>query len=288
MKRNEVREISYSGSAQSRAGRALIRSIENCTGRIGLIKRALDYDKEILRSGKNFWEVIVNRYHLDLDIVSGDFDCIPSEGPLLVVSNHPYGILDGLMLGYILSQKRKDFRILAHQVFKKSKELNKVILPISFDETKEAAKQNIATRSVALQHLKEGGCIGIFPGGTVSTAVKPFGKPMDPSWRRFTAKLVSKSEATVIPIFFYGSNSRLFQIASHIHYNLRMALLINEFKRRVDDKVMISIGKSLPDSELKNLRNDSNGLMDYLRIKTYGLSVDPKQEFDCGFEFQTD
>ncbi|MEE2774227.1 MAG: lysophospholipid acyltransferase family protein [Pseudomonadota bacterium] len=285
MRPSEVREISYSDSAHSKAGRALIRSIENCTGRIGLIKRAENYDKEIVRSGRNFWEVIVDRYHLDLEIVSGDVNTIPPKGPLVVVSNHPYGILDGLMLGYILSQKRKNFRILANQVFMKSDDLSEAILPICFDDTKEAAKKNITTRAVALEYLKDGGCIGIFPGGTVSTARKPFGKPVDPSWRRFAAKLILKSQANVVPIFFYGSNSRIFQIASHIHYNLRLALLLNEFKRRVDDKVLISIGQSLPSEEITELKNDSNALMEYLRLKTYGLSVDPEQDFECGFEF---
>ena len=70
---------------------------------------------------------------------------IPKDGPLILVANHPFGILDGLILGYILSKSRQDFKILANQVFCKSDDLNDIILPISFDETKEASKMNIAT-----------------------------------------------------------------------------------------------------------------------------------------------
>ena len=286
MKKDVARDISYSSSAQSFAGRALIRSLENMTGRIGLIKRAADYELEV-ESGKNFWEVIVDRYHVKLDFVTGQLDNLPNSGPLVVVSNHPYGILDGLILGYILSQTRGDFRILAHRIFRKARDLDKVILPISFDESREAAEQNITTRRKALNYLREGGCIGIFPGGTVSTAVKPFGRAMDPNWRRFTAKLISKSGASVLPIHFEGTNSRLFQIASHLHINLRMGLLINEFRRKVDNEVKLSIGNILPSDELSARKNDANVMMNYLRNETYKLSTESERIFDVGFDFDS-
>jgi putative hemolysin len=80
----------------------------------------------------------------------------------------------------------------------------------------------------------------------VSTAAKPFGQPMDPGWRSFTAKMVAKSEATVVPVFFEGANSRLFQIASHLHTTLRMALLIKEFRSRIDEPVRVVIGRADP------------------------------------------
>lgn len=280
-----TRDISYANSAQTRAGRGLIRLTENLTGRIKLIRMAKGYDAEV-RAGRDFWEVMVERYALGLDVRSGSLDSIPREGPLVVISNHPYGILDGLMLGYILSQTRGDFRILAHQVFRKAEDLNRIILPISFDETKEAQRVNINTRKIALGYLSEGGCIGIFPGGTVSTALKPFGRPMDPGWRRFTARLIAKSGATVVPVFFDGHNSRLFQIASHVHYTLRMALLINEFKLRVGEKVPVVIGEPLPPEEIAARGNDAMALMDYLRAETYRLSPQPIQDLSYGFEFE--
>ena len=178
--------------------------------------------------GRDFWQVMVDRYGLSLDITAGSLANIPSEGPLILVANHPYGILDGLMMGHILSEVRGDFRILAHRVFRKAEDLDRVILPISFDDTKEATKLNIETRKTALRYLADGGAIGIFPGGTVSTAPKPFGQAMDPGWRAFTARMIAKSGATVVPVFFEGANSRLFQVASHLHATLRMALLIKE------------------------------------------------------------
>jgi len=199
------REISYAHSAKSKAGRALIRVLENTTGRIRMIKRAEGYEQEVA-AGADFWEVMTERYGVSLEILGGSLDDIPRDGPLTMIANHPYGILDGLMMGHMLSHSRGDFRILANAVFRKSEEINRILLPISFDQDKQAVAQNLATRKAALSYLGEGGAIGIFPGGTVSTSSKPFSRAMDPAWRTFTAKLVSKSQANVVPVFFDGAN----------------------------------------------------------------------------------
>jgi putative hemolysin len=283
--RSVAREISYASSASTKAGRAVIRSVENLTGRLKLIRMAQDYEREV-EAGRDFWQVMVDRYGLSLQVIGGSFDHIPKDGPLVIIANHPYGILDGLMLGHILSKTRGDFRILAHRVFRKARELDRVILPISFDETREAQALNIETRREALEFLGAGGAIGIFPGGTVSTALKPFGRPMDPSWRRFTARLIAKSGATVVPIYFEGHNSRLFQLASHLHQTLRLALLVSEFKIRVGEPVRIAIGRPLDPAALAAHAGDARALMDFLRAETYRLSPTPIDDLSYGFEFE--
>ncbi|MBT54543.1 MAG: acyltransferase [Mameliella sp.] len=284
-RRHIARDISYSYSASTRGGRAMIRLMENATGRFGLIKRAKGYEEEVAR-GRDFWEVIVERYGLGLDVIGGSLDNIPKDGPLIVIANHPYGILDGLIMGHILSVVRGDFRILANSVFRKAEELNKIILPVNFDESKEAMQQNIATRKEAMSYLGEGGCIGIFPGGTVATAERPFGKPMDPGWRTFTARLIAKSNATVVPIYFDGHTSRLFQLASHLHTTLRMGLLIKEFRKRVDTPVRVSIGAPIPRADIDARAKDARAMMDFLRKATYELSPTPLTSYDYGFEFE--
>ncbi|MBT0956470.1 lysophospholipid acyltransferase family protein [Alphaproteobacteria bacterium KMM 3653] len=280
-----ARDISYASSAQSKGGKAFIRLFENATGRLRLIKRAEGYDRDVAE-GRDFWQVMTERYGLSLDVVSGSLDYIPKTGPVILIANHPYGILDGMMLGHILSITRGDFRILAHRIFRRAEELNRIILPVDFDGTKEAVKQNLETRKEALSYLAEGGAMGIFPGGTVSTSLKPFSQPMDPGWRTFTSKLVAKSGATVVPIYFHGHNSRLFQLASHLHVTLRMAMLIHEFKNKVDEPVRISIGKPIERAELDARRGDSRAMMDFLRCSTYALSPKPLKSMDYGFEFE--
>ncbi len=285
MARQITREISYASSAKSKSGRAMIRVVENVTGRMGLIRRAAGYDRETA-TGRDFWQVIVERYGLSLDVAGGSFDDIPVKGPLILISNHPYGILDGLMMGHILSRLRGDFRMIAHRVFRTAEELNRVILPIDFDETKEAVRLNLETRTTALEYLGQGGAIGVFPGGTVSTSARPFSAPLDPVWRNFTARMIARSDATVVPIYFAGHNSRLFQVASHLHYNLRMALLIKEFRARIDEPVRIVIGKPIPRPALDALKPDPKAMMDFLRRSTYDLSPRPLRSYDYGFEFE--
>ncbi len=283
--RHIARDISYAYSAQTRGGRAMIRTMENLTGRIRLIKRAEGYEHEVA-AGRDFWQVMVERYGLSLEVTGGNLANIPSEGPLIVIANHPYGILDGLMMGHILSQTRGDFRILANSVFRKAEDLNRVVLPVSFDETKEAVVLNLQTRKTALNYLSQGGAIGIFPGGTVSTGARPFGQPLDPSWRSFTARMIAKSGAKVVPIYFEGHTSRLFQVASHLHSTLRMGLLIKEFGKRVDTPVEVAIGKPIAQHELAERATDAKSLMAFLRHKTYELAngaVDPNA---LGFEFE--
>ncbi|MEL6467041.1 MAG: lysophospholipid acyltransferase family protein [Pseudomonadota bacterium] len=283
--REITREISYSHSAETKGGRALIRLLENTTGRLRLIKRAEGYECEVA-AGRDFWAVMVERYGLSLNIVAGHLDNIPQDKPLVLIANHPYGILDGLMMGHILSTIRGDFRIMANSVFKKAEELNEVLLPISFDNTREAMALNVATRKEALRYLGAGGAIGIFPGGTVSTAAKPFSRPMDPGWRSFTARMVAKSDATVVPLYFDGHTSRLFQIASHLHNTLRLGLLIKEFKKRIDTPVDVVIGAPIGRDVLDPMAKEPKQMMEFLRKATYELNPNPNKVFDLGYEFE--
>ncbi|MEL6583121.1 MAG: lysophospholipid acyltransferase family protein [Pseudomonadota bacterium] len=284
--RRNARDISYASAAETRFGRMLIRSLENITGRPRLIRMAQGYEHEVA-AGRSFWEVMVERYGLHLDVTQGSLDDIPREGPLVVISNHPFGILDGLMLGYMLATTRGDFRILANHVFRKARDLNQVILPISFEPTREAMQTNLETRKTALRYLAAGGCIGIFPGGTVSTSLKATkGRAMDPGWRTFTAKMIAKSGATVLPIYFDGANSRRFQIASHVHPTLRLGLLINEFKARVGRAVEVSVGRPIDPETIAAHSKDPRGMMDFLRETTYQLSPIPLADLSYGYEFE--
>ena len=284
--RASVRDLSYAGSAPSRAGRLLIRCLENATGRLALIRRAAGYDRDVAE-GAAFFEVLRKRFGLSLDVQGGSLDLIPRTGPLIIVSNHPFGILDGLMMGHLLTQTRKDFKILANSVFNRSEDLDAMLLPISFDTTKQALALNLETRRSALDYLDRGGAIGVFPGGTVSTGDTARARPMDPRWRRFTARMIAKSHATVVPVYFHGQNSGLFQRASHLHSNLRLGLLIREFRARVDTPVTISIGKPIDRDILDPLAKDATALMDFLRETTYALSPDADPCFDLGYDFET-
>ena len=269
-----AREISCAEALPGLRGQ-VARGLENLTGRPGLIRRARGCDAEIAR-GSDFWEVMVRRYGIRLELVGRSLAEIPRAGPLVLVANHPFGILDGLMMGHILARARGgDVRVLAHEVFRRAPELERLILPIDLSGTATAARANIETRRAALDHLRQGGAIGVFPGGTVSTPHHPFGQPMDPAWRLFTARMVMRSGATVVPVFFEGANSRLFHLASHMSCALRMGLLLKEFRARTDRTVRATLGAAIGPERLADFANDPRALMGYLRQRTYALSPDP-------------
>jgi putative hemolysin len=159
-----------------------------------------------------------------------------------------------------------------------------VILPIDFEETKEAQQVNLRTRRDSLAYLESGGCVGVFPGGTVSTSSKLLNRAMDPAWKTFTAKMIQRSRAEVIPVYFEGQNSRLFQIVSHAHITLRQALLINEFDRKVGGDVPVRIGPPIPRAEIEGFKGDAKGLMDHLRVATYKLSRPAMRDYSYGLD----
>ena len=278
-------DLSYAHSAQSRLGRSIIRCLENATGRSALLSRSPNL-RTNMHSIQNFWHSIMEGYGVTIDIMQGELGDIPVDQPFIVVANHPYGILDGLVMGSVLAQSGANFKIIANDIFNKAREISDKILPISFKNTREAISLNLRTRKNAITHLSHGGAIGIFPGGTVSTSSKLFSQPADPAWRSFTAKMIFKSNALVVPIFFDGNTSRIFQLASHLHPNIRAGLLLREFKLRLDKPVRIVIGKPIPRCRMDLFKNDSRKIMDFLRLETYKLSPNKNQTFEYGYEFE--
>lgn len=279
----DSRELTYATSAKSRAGRAVVRTIENLTGRRRLLRALQDYQSE-LGGARTFWEVMWDRFDLKLELPGAGLANIPSEGPVVCVANHPYGIVDGLALGMVLSKARgRDFKMLANQWLVPAPEIMGNILPVERDETREAMRVNLATRRAALAELKGGGCIGVFPAGTIAAGRKIYKRrAFDPSWKTFTASMIGLGRATVVPMFFEGQNSRAFQIASHINPTLRLSLLINEFRNRVGDTIRLVIGEPIPFEELKPQLAEPGALMAHLRRRTYTLSESFFDELTAG------
>ena len=253
----------------------LIRSIEYLTGQPKLFKLYRSYQEKPER-WKSFWDGCVNLLKLRINISNVDLDKIPETGPAIVVANHPFGVLDGLVLSWIVSQKRKDFKLLVHSLLLRAPETKGNLLPIDFTGDKQALLTNLDTRKKARKHISDGGCIIIFPSGTVSTTLKFYQKKtkaFDCEWKKFTSRLIKQTDPNIIPINFPGTNSLAFQIFSHISLVLRSSLLFFEIKRRINSDVEVFVGESFKYSELEdNLSNDE--LADLLRTKTYLLDQD--------------
>ena len=124
-------DVSYAQSAKKDLGKFIIKFLENATGRLALIKRVQSLRLNFSTS-KNFWQSIINGYGVKIDVLRGDLQYIPTDGPVVVVANHPYGILDGLVMGSVLAESGTNFKIVANDIFQKVQYIRDVILPISF------------------------------------------------------------------------------------------------------------------------------------------------------------
>jgi putative hemolysin len=198
---------------------------------------------------------------------------LPKSGPLVFLANHPFGVVDGLILCDMAIKARGNFRVLVNAMLCRDRNLAPHFLPIDFEESKQAAKNNIRTKKMAQQCLAENIPLLIFPSGFVSTADrKGFGKVVDAPWTTFAAKLIRDSQATVVPIHFEGQNSRLFHIASHISEPLRMALLLNEASNKFGSQVNVKIGDTITWAELETVGNRQE-LTRYLYDKVNSLAM---------------
>ena len=264
--------FSYADPEDPILKKILIRSIEFLTGQPKLFKLYRRY-QENPNLWKSFWDGCVDLLKLKIIISNFDLEKIPSTGPAIVVANHPFGVLDGLVLSWLVSQKRNDFKLLVHSLLLRAPETKGNLLPIDFTGDKKALLTNLETRKKARKHISEGGCIIIFPSGTVSTTLKFYqkkAKAFDCEWKKFTSRLIKQTDPKIIPINFPGTNSLAFQIFSHISLVLRSSLLFFEIKRRINTEVEVFVGDSFKYSEIgEDLSNDE--LADMLRTKTYLL-----------------
>lgn len=259
-------DFTYAAPDDAAWRRAVIHGIEQLTGKPRLWRLYADYCSG--PAAGDFFAEAVDRLSLDLSLDRRSLARIPREGPLVVVANHPFGVVDGIVLGYLLSRVRRDFRIVVNSVLYRLPELQPFLLPVDFAGTREAQGVNLATRRQALADLAAGHAIAIFPGGTVSTAASPLGRAVDPEWKPFVGRLVQQSRATVVPVFFEGQNSRLFQLASHLSMTLRLSLLFREVVNKIDRELRVSIGAPLGFAQLAHFEN-RRALTEHLRAVTY-------------------
>ena len=259
-------EISYADNRDPFLKRNAVRTIEYLTGGRKLA-RLYRQHQQSSNDNETFWDAAVRLLKLDVDLSGGT---IPAEGPLVVVANHPFGIVDGIVISQVISRIRPDFKVVAHGMLTKAPEAAAQILPIDFGLGREALETTIQTRKKAVEWLMGGHVLVIFPAGGVSTATRLFSPIVDVRGRPFTAKLIHAAKAPILPVFFYGSNSLLFQIASHISYTLRLALFVNEVHNKIGHRLGVRVGELQPYEQIATIR-DRQQLVDKLYMDTYAL-----------------
>ena len=160
--------FSYATASDPPIKRGLIRLVEKATGQPTL-KRMYVHNQRFPRSGENFWQAAVRSLELDVRYDAHALASVPRSGPVVFVANHPYGVLDGIVMAWLVSKVRPDFLILTHIVLTRAPEAAGFILPVDFSGAEGAEKTNLASRAAARAHLAKGGAVVVFPAGGIST-----------------------------------------------------------------------------------------------------------------------
>lgn len=219
---------------------------------------------------KGFIDESLARLRIDYEISAGDFAAIPRTGPLLVVANHPFGGIEGLILASCLLSAREDTKVMANYILGRIPELRGLLLCVDPFQRKESATRNFKPLKDAMLWLRKGHALAAFPAGEVSHLDLRSREVVDPAWHHSIGRMARTSKALVVPVFFEGTNSIMFQLAGMIHPKLRTALLPNELLNKAERTINVRIGDPIPSEKIKGLKTDEK-IITYLRMRTYAL-----------------
>ena len=267
------RTLTYANSFDDKFTSTAIRTIEWLTGKLTILRMVQKFErKNAKHRGQDFWRGALDTMNIELRTPLDQLANIPKEGPVVVVANHPHGMVDGMIFADLIGRVRQDYRILTRSVLTGLDEAaTSFMIPVPFPHDPEAQRKGVEMRSRSMEHLKNGGVVALFPSGVVMTSDDWFGPAVEREWNVFTAKMIRRSGATVVPIFFPGSNSRMYQIANQISPILRQGLLLHEIVKSCNKPQAPVVGKPLTDTQMALLDDDPRGFLAWLREHTLAL-----------------
>ncbi len=254
------------------AQRVLIKTIEKFSGKKKLENLYKSYSLDS-KDPNTFWTDILTLMDIKVTNKSKKKLEIPKNGSLILIANHPFGIIDGLILCSLVSKVRSDFKIMTHETLQFLPQLRKFILPVDFSGKNKSSKiLNIETAKKAKGHLENDGIIIIFPSGGVSIASNLKSDAIDDEWKLFPAKLIHQTKTDVLPIFFDGKNGFLFHLfASKLkNQTLKYSSYIHETKKKIGKEIIIFSGEVINYKNISHIK-DRKELTQYLKKITYSL-----------------
>lgn len=221
-------------------------------------------------SDQAFYDRLLDQMNVNYRISEEDMKRIPEEGKLVVVANHPFGGIEGVIMASLLRSVRPDSKIMANYILERIPDLREVFFFVDPFGGKDAARANIASLKQSLQWLHDGHVLGIFPAGEVAHFSISKRKIIEPEWNESVAAIIRKTESPVLPVYFNGFNGPLFHMLGMIHPRLRTAMLPKELYNKHDRDIDICIGNPVDFKKLKTFANNKE-LIDYLRERTFML-----------------
>ncbi len=261
--------------------RTMIRTVERLSGRAGFERLYRDWQKKPRDAEATIFTEAIRELGLTADTPAEEMARIPATGPLLVVSNHPFGIIDGLYIGHLIGSVRKDVKLICHSLLCQPREARDVLLPIDFGAGPEARRTSAETRRKAVEWLDEGHALIIFPAGGVATSVTPNAPTAsDFEWHPFVSRLARRAGVNTLALYVSGRNSRIFQWASHFSYGLRVALIFFETRRKMNRPVTVRVSEPVACEKMGKA-----DVVDWLRERTYAMAEPGGPQADDVFVF---
>ena len=265
-------ELSYANAEDPPLKRGLIRVLERMSGRDYFAPLYDRWRRQSLEGDGRSIRPMLGMIGVDLEIVARQWPpALPKDRGLVLVANHPYGILDGIAALTLAEDLGRPFKVLINRELMKVPEMAPFSLPIDFRETDWALATNLATRNAAIGLLREGTTIIVFPAGGVATAPRPFGPAVELPWKLFTARMVQAARASVLPVYFEGQCSPLFHLASRLSMTLLLSMIIREVRRAVGQKLVARVGDVIAFEDLKYWR-DRRALIAELYERVHALA----------------
>jgi len=264
-------KLSYANTFTNPFKVGVIRVLEWSTGKIKLLRLIRQFESEGVVSGQAFFTRALQKMQIDVLTPKDQIAKLPATGPMIVVANHPHGLVDGLVLAELIGKVREDYKILTRSLLTGIPEIEKFMLPVAFPHEENSQRLNINMRKEAMAHLKEGGVIVLFPAGVVASSETMFGPAIEAEWNPFTAKMIQRSGAAVVPIFFPGRNTRSYLIANRISATIRQGMLLHEVVHALKKPQSPIIGAPVDPVEMEEWAKNPRGFMAWLREKTLAL-----------------
>lgn len=235
---------------------------------LGINKINRLYSEASGKEGIDFARAVLDQLGIVAETDAGRLGFIPEKGPFVLVSNHPHGALDGLLLMVLVARIRPDVKFLGNFLLTKIDTLNEFFLPVDPFDAKNG--RNISGVRRAVEHLKAGRPLVVFPAGEVSTYRKGFSKIEDKPWSRSVSKLILRAGVPVIPAYIEGCNSLIFHLLGKIHPMLRTVRLPLELTNKKGRSVAVAFGSAVPAKLLKEI-GSAESVSDFLRANVYCL-----------------
>jgi putative hemolysin len=283
----DMRRLSYAGTFTNPWKAGTIRTLEWLTAKVTLMRLIRDFERRGAPFGPPFWPAAILQMGIRIGTPAEEIARIPPEGPLVVVANHPHGLVDGMVMAEMINRVRSDFKILTRSLLTGIPEVEQFMIPVPFPHEENSRELGLEMRNLTMAHLQAGGVIILFPAGKVAASESWFGPAIESEWNPFTHKMIMRSGATVLPIRFTGQNTRAYQIANKVSATLRQSLLLYEIRKALFRPQRPFIGEPIAPEELRRWADNPRGFLAWLRAHTLALGSEEESapvDFAPGFQ----